>query len=187
MDKIFEIVSSLIPDEQKDDIKSKIDGELKSVIATQDKQIKKELSSKYKINFFEEDITKAYNGDTFIQKSVYDELENEIKSLKEGATNFETEIKGYQDKVDKYEIDQKLYNSQLNLISNGLRIDRLDLVRPHIKGEVEEDLKLIKESYPELFLDAQGQRQTFPGEKDGEGKSAMANYFEKKAVVNKTR
>ncbi len=48
MEKLLEIVGSLIPEEQKDDVKSKIDGVLKE----RDITLKKDLSKKYKVDLF---------------------------------------------------------------------------------------------------------------------------------------
>ena len=99
MEKLFEIVSSFIPDEQKDDIKSKIDGELSNLIKGRDVELKKEMSGKYGVDFFEEDVNKAFTNKTFVKKDIYEErqsrvleLETENNELKESQTSLKNKL-----------------------------------------------------------------------------------------------
>lgn len=186
MDKIKDIVSSLIPEEQQADIIAQIDGELTKLVDKTTTGVKKELSSKYKVNFFEEDITKAFNESAYVSKESLKELEKTIsdnKAIIDDLTKSRDELNNSNlSLVGK----ENLFNSQLNLVSNGLRVDRLDLIKPHIKGDVEEDFKTIKENYPELFVDTKAKRKTFR-EDDGEDKTEMQKYFESKSKVSSSR
>ena len=56
---LFEIVSSFIPDEQKADIKAKIDGELGNLTKSKETEVKKKhYLKKFGVNLFEEDLLK---------------------------------------------------------------------------------------------------------------------------------
>lgn len=180
MEKLFEIVGSFIPEEQKADIKALFDGEYNKGLVQHETQVKKDLSSKFKVNLFEEDITKAFSETNFVDKTRYTELETK---LNEQAGTVES-LQKDKDELNASNLDllakEGLFNSQLNLVSNGLRIDRLDLIRPHITGNVEEDLKGIKETYPELFLGKQEGRTLFPKGKD-DGLTDAQRYFQERA------
>ena len=73
---LFEIVSSFIPDEQKADIKAKIDGQVDLIVKNNEKVVKKDISKKYGVNFFEEDLEKAFSDSLFVKKEV---VENAIQ------------------------------------------------------------------------------------------------------------
>lgn len=178
MDKLFDIVRSYIPEDQVTDIKSKFDGELKRVSGKTETNVRKELSEKYKVNFFEEDVTKAFSETNFVTKELYDgigtklaEETNKLEELNKTVEALSTE------KVNN-EKNKSLYDSQINLVSNGLRVDRLELIKPHITGDVEADLTTIKEGYPELFLTKE-QRQKHINPNNDEGLSDFEKYIKK--------
>ena len=98
---LFEIVSSFIPDEQKDNIKSQIDGEVGQLVKEREAQLKTELSTKFQINFHEEDVEKAYRNKVFVKKDVLEAQKNEYEakiSNKLKATEYETKIADYETK-----------------------------------------------------------------------------------------
>lgn len=178
MEKLFEIVGSFIPEEQKADIKALFDGEYNKGLVQHETQVKKDLSSKFKVNLFEEDITKAFSETNFVDKTRYTELETK---LNEQAGTLES-LQKDKDELNASNLDllakEGLFNSQLNLVSNGLRVDRLDLIKPHITGDVENDFKNIKESYPELFHGKQQKKQLFPEGKNDSLTDAQ-RYFKR--------
>ena len=171
MEKIFEIVSSLIPEEQKDDIKSKIDGAVKENIT----QVKKELSAKYDVDFFTEDIDKAYSNKHFVKKDL---LDVELEKVKTFETQL-AEALAFQETNKGLVEEQKLYQSSLNLISQGFRVDRLDLIKPHITGDVELDATTIKEKYPELYNGKVENKSMFP-KGNTETLSGFQKYIQEK-------
>lgn len=135
--KIDTILSSL-PDEQKQEVDRYIETSISKAVESKTKELKKELSTKYQINFFEEDLEKAYAGDKYIPKGVFEE------------------------KLNEFEKEKNLYNTQLKLISKGLRVDRLDLVKPHLTGDVEKDWENISKNYPELLNQEIEKKRLFP-------------------------
>lgn len=182
MEKLFEVVGSLIPDEQKADIKAQLDGELDKLVKGKIIEIKKELSSEYDVNFFEEDIEKAYSNDNFIKKTTYNELEtkyNDNNTRLEELTATNQELSRYK---EQFETKEKLFNSQVHLIGNGLRLDSLELITPHIVGDVEEDLKNIKAKYPYVFETSVEKKNPFP-----KPNSIAKSDFEKYIESNKAK
>ena len=135
--KIDTILGSL-PDEQKQEVDRYIETSISQAVESKTKELKKELSTKYQINFFEEDLEKAYAGDKYIPKGVFEE------------------------KLNEFEKEKNLYNTQLKLISKGLRVDRLDLVKPHLTGDVEKDWENISKNYPELLNQEIKKKRLFP-------------------------
>lgn len=135
--KIDTILSSL-PDEQRQEVDRYIETSISQAVESKTKELKKELSTKYQINFFEEDLEKAYAGDKYIPKGVFEE------------------------KLNEFEKEKNLYNTQLKLISKGLRVDRLDLVKPHLTGDVEKDWENISKNYPELLNQEIAKIKIFP-------------------------
>jgi predicted methyltransferase len=179
MDDIFEIVSSYIPDEQKADVKAQIDGEL----ANGKKKILKEISSEYKIDFFQSDLGDQLAKKEFVDKGKLEEYKNKVKEYEEMLTTTNQELEKF--KIDnedytKLKSAQSLYDSQLELISNGLRVDRLELVKPHLSGDKELDLKNVKEKYPELFKGGQREGRMFPTN-DDENLTEAQKYFKMQA------
>lgn len=176
MEKLFEIVSSFIPEEQKADIKASFDGEYEKSLGQHLTQTKKELSSKFRVNFFEEDLSKAFED--FVDKTVYKELETKYGNSLTELENLTKDKELLAETNTQLASKEGLFNSQLNLVSNGLRVDRLDLIKPHITGDVENDLKNIKESYPELFHGKQQKKQLFPESKNDSLTDAQ-RYFKR--------
>lgn len=176
MDKIKDIVSSLIPEEQQADIIAKIDGEVTRLVDKTTTDLKNELSSKYKVNLFEEDVEKAFTEKTFIPKSLVKEQMESLTIANEELEAIKIERDELKKSLEKNTNIENLFNSQINLVSNGLRPDRLELVKPHLKGNKDEDLTFIKETYPELF-GGQKERNYFQGN-GGEGKTGLEKYIE---------
>jgi hypothetical protein len=176
MDKIKDIVSSLIPEEQQADIIAKIDGEVTRLVDKTTTDLKNELSSKYKVNLFEEDVEKAFTEKTFIPKSLVKEQMENLTIANEELEAIKIERDELKKSLEKNTNIENLFNSQINLVSNGLRPDRLELVKPHLKGDKDEDLTFIKETYPELF-GGQKERNYFQGN-GGEGKTGLEKYIE---------
>jgi hypothetical protein len=176
MDKIKDIVSSLIPEEQQADIIAKIDGEVTRLVDKTTTDLKNELSSKYKVNLFEEDVEKAFTEKTFIPKSLVKEQMESLTIANEELEAIKIERDELKKSLEKNTNIENLFNSQINLVSNGLRPDRLELVKPHLKGDKDEDLTFIKETYPELF-GGQKERNYFQGN-GGEGKTGLEKYIE---------
>lgn len=164
MEKLFEIVSSFIPDEQKDDIKSKIDGELSNLIKGRDVELKKEMSGKYGVDFFEEDVNKAFTNKTFVKKDIYEErqsrvleLETENNELKESQTSLKT--------------NSLINETSIGLLANGFNPERIDSAKPLINTSEskEENVERIKLAFPELFK-VQTVRKDMNPDKTQEGK-----------------
>ncbi len=176
MDKIKDIVSSLIPEEQQADIIAKIDGEVTRLVDKTTTDLKNELSSKYKVNLFEEDVEKAFTEKTFIPKSLVKEQMENLTIANEELEAIKIERDELKKSLERNTNIENLFNSQINLVSNGLRPDRLELVKPHLKGDKDEDLTFIKETYPELF-GGQKERNYFQGN-GGEGKTGLEKYIE---------
>lgn len=149
--KIDTILGSL-PDEQKQEVDRYIETSISQAVESKTKELKKELSTKYQINFFEEDLEKAYAGDKYIPKGVFEE------------------------KLNEFEKEKNLYNTQLKLISKGLRVDRLDLVKPHLTGDVEKDWENISKNYPELLNQEIEKAKIFP---EDDKKPVNLTEFEK--------
>lgn len=161
MEKIFDIVSSFIPDEQKDDIKSKIDGKLESGKKTIETSLKKDLSKTYGVNFFEEDIEKAFDNKLFIKREMFDEKVSALETLTK-----ENEVL----LSEKQELlKDKSYNEvSVGLLSAGFNPERLDGIRPLIKADlsIEENVNGIKAGFPELFSDGKRITTIVPGKRE---------------------
>ena len=149
--KIIAIVQSYIPEDKQADIKAKIGGNLETTLANREKEIKRELSSKFKVDLFAEDIEKAYKNNAFIKKEDYD---NVVEENKKTLTNLESLTKT-KDELEKekltFENERKTYDSSLNLVSVGFNPERLHLIKNELTGNAEEDVKNIKDKYPEMF------------------------------------
>ena len=74
MEKIFDIVGSLIPDEQKETIRTQIDGAVNDLFKGREKELRKTLSAKYDVDLFEDDISKAYDNGRFVLKDTVKKL-----------------------------------------------------------------------------------------------------------------
>ena len=176
MEKLLEIVGSLIPEEQKDDVKSKIDGVLKE----RDITLKKDLSKKYKVDLFSNDVEKAYTNTNFIQtdkfnevKTLNDKLAQDLEELKEKRIKLEQE----KELLDQ---ERKMYDSSIKLVGTGFNVDRLHLVKGELIGEPDKDVETIKERYPELFLSGKDNKKIFPNEDPKPKKTDFELYLEKR-------
>jgi len=177
MEKLFEVISSFIPDEQKDDIKSKIDGEVSAIIKDNSKVLKRELSSKYGVNLFEEDVTKAYTNDKFVAKDLLLEKDNELKTIREQFEQTSKEVETLRQDKERTEITYEL-------LSNGLNKDRLDIVLPMLDGEgtLEEKITKVKTRVPEFFQQANNPnlivKNIEPNRKPNDNKSDFMRFIE---------
>lgn len=151
MEKIFEIVKSYIPEDKQADVKAEIGGKLEATLANREKEIKRELSSKFKVDLFAEDIEKAYKNNAFIKKEDYDKVVEENKKI---LTNLEslTKTKEELEKAkESLEVEKSIHTSSLGLVSAGFNPERLHLIKNELTGNAEEDVKNIKDKYPEMF------------------------------------
>lgn len=177
MEKIFDVISSFIPDEQKDNIKSKIDGELNAIVKENSKVLKRELSSKYGVNLFEEDVTKAFTNDKFVAKDTLIEKDNQLKTLQE-------QLEATSKQVETLKQDKERTEITYELLSNGLNKDRLDIVLPmlDIEGTLEEKITNVKNKVPEFFQQVQNTNlkvvKTDPNRSPNNEKSDFARYIE---------
>ncbi len=178
MEKLYDIVSSFIPEEQKDDIKSKIDGVVDKALKDRDIALKRELSKTYGVNLFEEDVEKAFGNDKFVKKESYDEKMseyetqlNELKTELDTTRQENTTFKG-----------EKLYNeTSVKLLTKGFKPDRLEGVKPLIDGEksADENAENIQTLFPELFGDNRRTTTTTPSETPPEiPKTEAERYFQ---------
>lgn len=181
MEKLFEIISSHIPEDKKADIKAQFDGELEKVLkASVDKRVneeKRSLSDKYKVNLFEEDIEKAYKNNAFISKTKYEELSvknEELLKQVEGLGKVHEEHENLQGLFNK---EKELYESSIKLVGAGFNPDRLHLVKSEITGNAEEDLLTMKDKYPELFMEIK-KGKVFPQEGGKTPKTPAELYIE---------
>lgn len=188
MEKIFDIVSSYIPEEQRADIKAKIDGTIGAVVKERDKIVKRELSEKYKVNFFEEDINKAFENDNFIPKTKLEEVLNEKEQLAKSLEELNTFKTEYEQLKGNYEKETKFFESSLKLVGVGFNPDRLHLVKNELAGDPEQDVKNIKEKYPELFY-TKKEAKLFPEGDEKTPKTSGQAYLEraKKERLNLTK
>lgn len=180
MDKIFDIVGSLIPDEQKADIKSKIDGEITKVISDNENKLKRELSAKYKVDLFQDDINLAFNEKNFIPKDKVKELNEKLVNQEEQIKSFETTKQELETKLNGYETNHNKYESSLKLVSNGFNPERLHLINNELTGAADEDLKVIGEKYPEMFRKEIITKNPIPGKKEEKPKTEAELYIERR-------
>lgn len=175
MEKIFEIVKSYIPEDKQADVKAEIGGKLEATLANREKEIKRELSSKFKVDLFAEDIEKAYKNNAFIKKEDYDKVVEENKKI---LTNLESLTKTKEElekEKETFENERKTYDSSLNLVSAGFNPERLHLIKNELTGNAEEDVKNIKDKYPEMFQVIAGKNPY--GKKDPEPKKNEAQLY----------
>lgn len=175
MEKLFEIVEAHLPDEQKDDIKSKIDGAVSSLIEENSKTLKKDLSSKYGVNFFEEDVNKAFDNKSFIKREMYEALETTHKGLLE-------ELEKYKKDVESFNQERISHEASIELLSQGLKPERLSGIKPLLEGEgtVEEKVNKIKTELPELFVSEVEERKHSPKSDDSKVLTEAEKYFQQR-------
>lgn len=187
MENIFDIVSSLIPDEQKADIEAKLGGAVESIVKGKVTDVKKELSSKYKVNLFEEDLTKAYTNDNFVAKVQLDEINKNLYTANEELTKYKEQVDALTLKQEEFTKKDTISASSLHLVSNGFRPDRLHLINAELTGDNEKDLGVNKEKYPEMFQESQGNKNPFGNGKNPKQKTEAELYFEEKRKLIKER
>ena len=153
--ELFEIVSSFIPDEQKADIKAKIDGQVDLIVKNNEKVVTKDISKKYCVNFFEEELDKAVRDLLFVKKE-----------------------------VEAYKEESLINKVTIRLVKEGFKEERLNLVKPLLKDAkenetIEEKVLRVKQEVPELF---QGSKDANPYHNSGGDpkKTGMEEYFEKR-------
>lgn len=187
MGKIFDIISSLIPEEQHADIKAKIDGEVNNLLNEKEVSLKKSLSEMYKVNFFEEDIDKAFTEKNFVRKDAFkikdEELQKALVREQELSTKineFETQLKDLNDK----EISNQ---TSIELLKRGFNAERLEVIQPLLKGEgsVEERVERIQAGFPELFLKSTRQSTTTPPKGGKPLLTEAEKYFQEKIAKTK--
>ena len=148
-------------------------------MANREKEIKRELSSKFKVDLFAEDIEKAYKNNAFIKKEDYDKV---VEENKKTLTNLESLTKT-KEELEKeklnFENERKTYDSSLNLVSVGFNPERLHLIKNELTGNAEEDVTNIKEKYPEMFHKVVKKR-TFPGDDEDTKKTEAELYIERR-------
>ena len=175
---LFEIVSSFIPDEQKDDIKSKIDGQLEVITKGNETKIKKELSKKFGVNLFEEDVEKAFSETVFVKKEKLDTTNQELNNYKTLLEEKEKEVNTYKEKSYLNEV-------AIKLVKEGFKEERLELIKPILaKGDenekIEDKIARVKQEVPELFNQSVI-KKTYPEDNSDEtGKTDLQKYFEQR-------
>jgi len=176
---LFEIVSSFIPDEQKADIKAKIDGELGGLIKNKETEVRKTLSKKYGVNLFEDDTEKAFSESLFVKKEALETIRQENTATKTQLETLNKELANYK--------EEKSFNElSIKLIKQGFNADRLEAVKPLLKDSKENEtaddkVKRIKSLVPELFLDPKIAKQMYNDENDKDRtKTDAEKYFEMK-------
>lgn len=175
MKKIFDIVEAHLPDEQKDDIKSKVDGAISSLIEKNEITLKKDLSSRYGVDFFEEDVSKSFNNKNFVRKELLEELEANNLKLSEEYENLKKNV---------VELEQAGTYSEasIKLLTRGFNAERLESIKPLLTGQgsIDEKVDRIQEQLPELFLKKTEFRRTGPDTDNRQVLSGAEKYFQKK-------
>lgn len=174
---LFEIVSSFIPDEQKADIKAKIDGQVDLIVKNNEKVVKKDISKKYGVNFFEEDLEKAFSDSLFVKKEV---VENAIQE----NARITKELADKAKEVETYKEESLINKVTIQLVKEGFKEERINLVKPLLKDSkenetIEEKVLRVKQEVPELFLGKQEKNPYNKGDGDPK-KTGMEEYFEKR-------
>lgn len=179
MEKLFTIVESYIPEDKQADVKAKFGGKLEAAFADREKEIKRELSSKFKVDLFAEDIEKAYKNNAFIKKEDYDKVVEENKKTLTDLEALNKTKAELEKEKETFEKERKLYNSSLNLVGAGFNPERLHLVEKELTGNAEEDVEKIKGSYPELFV-AVDKKNPFRGNNEETKKTDAELYIERR-------
>lgn len=174
MEKLFEVVGSLIPDEQKADVKAKFDGVLENVLKEREVEFKKELSEKYDVNLFEEDLDKAYKNKNFVRSDKFEEIVKENESYKK-------ELEEIKPKLEELTHNESYYELGIKLVGEGVNPERIPTVKSILpkEGSVEEKVAYIKEKLPELFLKETIIKKTNPNNLNNDGKTGAELYFER--------
>ncbi|MDY0141639.1 MAG: hypothetical protein RBR97_07090 [Bacteroidales bacterium] len=174
---LFEIVGSYIPDEQKANIKAKIDGEIVNITKGNEAKLKKDLSEKYGVNLFEEDVEKAFSETAYIRK-------DNVKNLYTELETYKTQLEE-KEKTLKTLTEESLINKvTIRLVKEGFKEERLNLVKPLLKDAkenetIEEKVLRVKQEVPELFQGSKDANLYHNGGSDSK-KTGMEEYFEKR-------
>lgn len=174
MEKLFEIVGSLIPDEQKADVKAKFDGKFQEVLKEREVGFKKELSEKYDVNLFAETKEEAYKNKNFVRNEKYTE------ALEQNET-YKKELEEIKPKYEELTQSQDFYELGIRLVGEGVKPERIQTLKTIVpkEGDIEEKVAYVKETLPELFITGREFRSTNPTH-DGKDKKTGADlYFER--------
>ena len=138
MEDLLKIVEGFIPEDQKADIKAKIDGTLETLTKEKVKETKKELSQKFGVNFFEEDVDKAFNNDRFVKKEVLLQKENELNEKLSTLETLQKELENTKKEKDFTEV-------KYQLAGKGFNMERIDFVQNILpqEGTVEEKVNTL--------------------------------------------
>lgn len=147
---IYDIIDGFIPQEQKDDVKSKIDGLLEKELSKKELAVKKDLSTKYGVDFFQEDVNKAFDNKTFIKRELFEQTVQEKEEL---INQKEQRLKELESLTQEYSKDKEFFEAGLILIQEGLKPEKVGTIKPLLQGEapLEEKVNKIKTELPELF------------------------------------
>lgn len=171
---IYDIIDGFIPQEQKDDVKSKIDGILEKEISKKELALKKDLSTKYGVDFFQEDVNKAFDNKTFVKKELFE------KTIQEK----EQRVQELESLTQQYSKDKEFFEAGLILVQQGLKPEKIGAIKPLLQSEepLEEKVNRIKTELPELFGSAVVvEKNTQPKVKTEGQLSGFQNYINQKA------
>ena len=179
MEDLLKIVEGFIPEDQKADIKAKIDGTLETLTKEKVKETKKELSQKFGVNFFEEDVEKAFNNDKFVKKEVLLQKENELNEKLSTLETLQKELENTKKEKDFTEV-------KYQLAGKGFNMERIDFVQNILpqEGTVEEKVNALYEKVPEFFTQSKEVKvvtqRVEPTETAPKGKSDFQKYIEQR-------
>lgn len=182
---IYDIIEGFIPQEQKDDVKSKIDGILEKELSKKELALKKDLSTKYGVDFFQEDVNKAFDNKTFVKKELFEKTVQEKEELLSQKEQRLQELEGL---TQQYSKDKEFFEAGLILVQQGLKPEKIGAIKPLLQSEepLEEKVNRIKTELPELFGSG-GTTQTVVVEKNTQPKvktedqlSGFQNYINQK-------
>lgn len=173
---IYDIIDGFIPQEQKDDVKSKIDGILEKEISKKELALKKDLSTKYGVDFFQEDVNKAFDNKTFVKQELFE------KTIQEK----EQRVKELESLTQQYSKDKEFFEAGLILVQEGLKPEKIGAIKPLLQSEepLEEKVNRIKTELPELFGGERKQQQEKkiqPKVNQEDQLSGFQNYINQKA------
>ena len=153
MEKIFEIVKSYIPEDKQADVKAEIGGKLEATLKEKVINVKRELSDKFKVDlFFEgENIEEAYKKSAFVKKELYDKVAKDHEKALANLESLKKEKEELEKAKESFEAEKSIHTSSLGLVSAGFNPERLHLIKNELTGNAEEDVKNIKDKYPEMF------------------------------------
>lgn len=174
MEKLFEVVGSLIPDEQKADVEAKFNGVLENVLKEREVGIKKELSEKYDVNLFAETKEEAYKNKNFVRNEKY------IETLEQNET-YKKELEEIKPKFEELTQNQDFYELGIRLVGEGVKPERIQALKTIVpkEGDIEEKVAYVKETLPELFMVNREFRKTNPPHDSKDKKTGAELYFER--------